>query len=860
MTGKTISHYEIGEKLGQGGMGVVYKARDVRLGRVVALKFLPPGSVDPAHRKRFMEEARNASFIQHPNICPVHDIDEVDGQLFLAMAHIEGVTLSSLTAAGSHMEINRAVGIAIQVASALEAAHKHGIVHRDIKSSNIMVTAAGHAYVLDFGLAFRSGSTRFTTEGGIAGTPSYMSPEQAQGATVNYRTDIWSLGVVLFEMLTGRLPFRRENDWAAVHAIIHDPCPSIGELRPDVHETVREAIRKALEKDPGNRWQSAAEMALALGGANSMLSEAPTQVLPRYGASEQTVVPEVNRRKWVAGAAATAVAASGGLGLAWKQGWFSGTGISISGEKNIAVLPFLVIGDNADVRAISDGLVESITARLSQMEQGKLLVIPSSEIRSRKINSPDEAKKLYGANWVITGSAMLLAGVLQFTLTLVETTKMRNLGAETFEFDLKNPTMVRDGAMEGVFRLLSAQMNLESKPNSADGETKNAQAYAEFLKGSGYLARYDVPGNIELAVTSLQLAIKKDPNYANAYAGLARAFLRKARSTGERHWADRAIEAAQKSVTLAPGVGSTHVSLGEVLRNFGKEDEAITELQKAVKLSPGNPEAYRNLGQVLSNMGRVTKAETLYREAIKRHPIDWYAHFRLAMLYRNLRRYGEAEAEFNQALTLAPGSVLAVVNLGSMLTKLRRYDEARSRLQEGLKLTKAAATYSALGLVYYYEHRFKEAAESLETAVDLDPTNFIFQGNLGIVTHWAPGKQTASEPALRRAIELGQKMLEVTPKDYSIRADLAEYYAHLNNPAKAIYHLEQIPPAMRGNFTINFALVNELLGKRKEALGVLKGTSDQVVFNEIQDDPDLMQLWEDPELQKILSNVKKKPN
>ena len=511
------------------------------------------------------------------------------------------------------------------------------------------------------------------------------------------------------------------------------------------------------------------------------------------------------------------------------------------------------------MRAIADGLVESITARLSQLDQfqGKLLVIPSSEIRSRKVTSAEEARKLYGANLVITGSAILLAGVIQFTVTLVETAKMRNLGARTFEFDLKNPSMLRDGAMEGVFKLLEVQMNLEPKQKSTDGETTDAQAYADFLKGSGYLARYDVPGNIDLAVASLEQAARKDPNYANAYGNLARAFLRKARSSGEKHWADRAIEAAQKSVQLAPNVGSTHISLGEVLRNVGKEDEAIGELQKGMKLAPGNAEAYRNLAQVLTNLGRVNEAERLYREAIKRHPIDWYAHFRLAMLCRNLRRYDEGEAEFKQALTLAPGNVLALVNLATMYMKQARYHEARMLLQDGLKSSKAAATYSTLGLVFYYEHRFKEATESLEAAVDLDSANFIFQGNLGIVTNWTPGNQAASEPAFRRAIELGEKMLQVTPKDYSIRADLAEYYAHLKDPVKAAYNLEQIPAALRSNFTVNFALVYELLGKRKEALAALKGLLDPIAFNEIRDDPDLKQLWSDPELQALLARIKK---
>ena len=263
MTGKTISHYFVESKLGEGGMGVVYKARDQRLGRVVALKFLPPGTLDEAHRKRFIEEARSASLIQHPNICPIYDIGEVDGQLFFAMAYLEGQSLASLIN-GEPMQIRKATDIATQIAAGLAEAHKHGIVHRDIKSANILVTSQGHAYILDFGIALRHGETRLTREGGIAGTPSYMSPEQAQGQPVDHRSDIWSLGAVFFEMLTGRSPFRRDTEWASIHAIIYDPLPPVHHLRPEVSEELSGLITKSMEKDPANRWQSAADFETAL--------------------------------------------------------------------------------------------------------------------------------------------------------------------------------------------------------------------------------------------------------------------------------------------------------------------------------------------------------------------------------------------------------------------------------------------------------------------------------------------------------------------------------------------------------------------------------------------------------------------
>ena len=244
-------------------MGVVYEAEDTRLDRPVALKFLPPDSFDDRDRERFLNEARAAARIRHPNVCPIYDVDEADGRIFIAMAYLEGETLASRIARGP-MEIQDAIRIAIQIAAGLEQAHELGIVHRDIKSGNILIGLGGHVSILDFGLALLPGAARMTAAGCASGTPAYMSPEQARAQDVDARTDIWSLGVVLFEMVTGVLPFRGTQSVAVAHAVVYDPAPAVSSLRPDAPAALENAIRKALEKSPADRWQRARDFAAEL--------------------------------------------------------------------------------------------------------------------------------------------------------------------------------------------------------------------------------------------------------------------------------------------------------------------------------------------------------------------------------------------------------------------------------------------------------------------------------------------------------------------------------------------------------------------------------------------------------------------
>jgi serine/threonine protein kinase/Flp pilus assembly protein TadD len=835
MVGSTISHYRVVAKIGEGGMGVVYKAEDTRLERTVALKFLPPHSIDQRHKKRFLEEARNAARLHHPNICPIYDVDEADDRLFFAMAYLDGQTLTQKIGARG-LDIASALDIAIQIADGLEEAHQHGIVHRDIKSGNIIVSSRGHAYILDFGLALREGAARLTADGGRVGTPAYMSPEQARGTEIDHRTDIWSLGVVLFEMLTGRLPFARDQMDAVVHAVIHDPAPELKTLRNDAPADLERTVQRALAKDPTLRWQTAREIGAELRRIRAGQSDEPTRTL--------ILSPEPRLRSrralLTAAAAAPILAAAAYFGRRWLPFY-----PTLPKQKTIAVLPFQLIGADENLHAIIDGLFEVLTAKLSEVElPGEVLVIPASEIRSQRITSAADAKRIYGANLVITGSAQLLKPSVQFTVTMIDPDHMRQLGARSFSFDEQSPIALRDNMLSSTLNLLELQLHV----GGGRGDTVIQAAYADYLKGTGYLSQYGTPGNIDRAISRFRSALGQDPNYALAYAGLAGAYVWKAES-GEKQWSELAIQNAQRAVHLEPKLAAVHVRLGQVYGSFGREPQAIEEFQLALKLSPDNGEVYRELAHVLENLGRYGEAEAKYQESIEKRPNDWYSHLLLALFYDRRNRYGQAEPEFRRAIELAPNNPIARRNLAGLYRRQGRYTDAVGELEKALAIEPAATLYSALGVVYYLQHQFEKAATAVQKAIDLDSGRYFYWGNIAMIDEQIPGKSNETQQALRRALDLGKRYIEISPQDYNAHTNLAEYHARLGESVEAAAELDSIPATVRGQYLAHMALVYELMGQRQKAIQCLSDLPATTLLNDLKNDPALRRLWADPILQ-----------
>jgi serine/threonine-protein kinase len=375
-------------------------------------------------------------------------------------------------------------------------------------------------------------------------------------------------------------------------------------------------------------------------------------------------------------------------------------------------------------------------------------------------------------------------------------------------------------------------------------DTAASGAYAAYLEGRGYLARYDLRANIDKAIASFVRATEQDTTYAMAYAGLAEAYWRKARSTNDGKWMELASQNAVHGVRVDPNLAMAHTILGTIYSDSGNQTEAIREFELALRQSSKNAEAARQLAELYSTLGRFQEAEDLYLRSTKARPTDWYGHFILGLFYARRQRYSEAIAALQQAKALASDNDLVRYNLGRIYRAQGRYDEAISELQEALRIRSNALFYAALGGVYYFQHRFTEAVTALDTAIDLDPNTYWYWGNLGVYAKRDSGNAAKSQAALRRAIELAEKALQGDKANYSVRANLAEYRARMGDEKGALSDLEQIPEVARAPLTSRFAIVYELIGRRDEAVAVVrKHLKNPLELALIKDDPDLSAVW-----------------
>jgi TolB-like protein/Tfp pilus assembly protein PilF/predicted Ser/Thr protein kinase len=662
MIGKTISHYTILEKLGEGGMGVVYKAEDTKLKRMVALKFLPQYLTGDANEKeRFYHEARAASALSHPNITTIYEMGEYEGQLFIAMEYVEGRTLKEL-AEKEPPSLKKALEIAIQVGEGLAAAHEKGIVHRDIKSENVMVTPKGQAKIMDFGLAKAKGATKLTKIGSTLGTAAYMSPEQAQGEEVDQRSDIFSFGVVLYELLTGKLPFRGEHEAALLYSIVHESPIPISSLRRDLPVPVASVISRALEKDRRVRYQS----------ANQLIADV------RRLAAQGATPP---RR-----------------------------------EQSIAVLPFTNLSADKENEYFSDGLAEDIIDALTRVQGLRVMARTSSFAFRDKETDVREIGARLEVEHILEGSVRRAGNRLRVTAQLVKASDGYHLWSQRFDREMTDVFAIQDEISQAIVDKL--RLRLSGDRPLVKRYTENLAAYDLCLKARYHLRKLTQEG-IEAGRRYAEQAIALDPNYAPAYVVMTEYYMWSAYwgFSNPRDSLTKARAAALEALRLDDTYAEAYSALGASL-GAGDFDWHAAEQQfsRALELNPSSPivrEKYAHW--FLYPLGRVEEALTEMRRALESDPLDPFLNSQVGYLLHASRQFGQAVAQYERAIDIDPTFFEAHWLLSITYALTGRLHEALASVEKANELSGGIArTQGLLGRYYALAGRAAEARLLLE--------------------------------------------------------------------------------------------------------------------------------------------------
>ena len=840
-------------------MGVVYRAEDTALGRTVALKFLSSQIVqDPKRVQRFRDEARTASALNHPNICTIYEVGEQEGELFIAMEYVEGRPLSEFLRDGG-MAVETLLRYARQISSALEHAHECGIVHRDLKPANVVVTPSGNAKILDFGLAKRNDPEqlqRKTTQGaatetsvGLTGTLPYMSPEQLEGGETGPRSDIWSLGVMMYEMASGTRPFQGDNLYRLCTAIIQEPMPP---LPGNVPAGIAAVIKRCLQKEPARRYQRASELRAALEALETSGAAVPAPpAMEKPHAAWKPV--------WVSLAVAVIVLAGAGIGALWRNNGAlkspGRSGISVPERVQLAVLPPNG-ASGAEDSAFNDGLVETLTSRLTTLtEKHPLAVIPASEVRARKVATVDAARAEFGVNLRLVLNVQRSEGQERVNYSLVDAGSHQQLRGGTITAPRGDPFALQDQVSESVTQALELQLQpQEKRALQAHGTTEPA-AYDFYLQGRGYLQDYVKPENLENAIKVFNSALKKDPAFAAANAGLGEAYWRKYRLTHENQWANAAAENCQRGAERDAGLAAAHICLGLVFNGTGRYDKALDEYRRGLDLEPTSDAAYAGLGYTYEQLDRMDDAEKTFKKAVEMRPNYWATYNLLGLFYMRHARYEEAAAMYSQVVSLAPDSFTGYYNLGGVRTLQGKYTEAIPLLQRSLEIRKTADATSNLGTAYFQLHRYADSAAVFEQATQLDPPNYVFWGNLGDAYYWTLGRRAEATAAYGNAIVLGEEKLRVNPRDAEVLSSLAMYHAMRGERKPALDNLDgalRLKPKSP-DLLFNAGIVYQQLDDTPHALDALeKAVAAGISPATLRDTPNFDGLRANPRFLKLI--------
>jgi tetratricopeptide (TPR) repeat protein/TolB-like protein/predicted Ser/Thr protein kinase len=862
--------YRIEALLGQGGMGRVYKAYDKELNRTVAIKVVRQGVMGEADAlNRFKQELVLASKISHKNILRIHDLGEVDGMKFITMAYVEGQDLHQIIKANPKLPLERVLKYATQLAGALAAAHAEDVVHRDLKPQNVLLDKNDQIYISDFGLAksFAEGAVGLTQTGAFLGTPRYMSPEQVEGKATDGRSDLYAYGLILYEMVTGDVPFTGESTLKVMYQRIQEKPKNPKLVNPSLPNWLVRIIMRCLEKDPADRYQNAYEILGDLQGSQS--ASGVSRGVSHSGSTVQIRIPEFANRRWILITGGVVIVLLLTLAIPKVRhlifgGAGKGSGSTISGVpplssgRFVAVLPLQVLGDPTQLGYIAQGIEESLAAKLFELKDVR--VAPSDA--TNKVDQKQPLAKIASS----LGSNMLVQGILQgagdkirVTIHLEDVINGKRLWIKEFNGIPSDLLTMEDQIYNQLVAALSVNPTMDERALAEARPTDNVAAYDLYLRGRNSLRGHDSK-SIQAALDYFDQALKADSRFALAYTGIADASLRMNRIKKDNFWTQKALAAAQQAEQLNDKLPEVHATLGSVYRDTGKYSEAIAELSRALSLAPNSDEFYRRLGDVYLDSGNDAKALDAYQKAVQLNPYFWRNHNSLGGAYAHRADYPKALQAYQQVTVLEPDIDAGYENVGNMYLQQGKYQESIPYFQKALQIEPYFTTYSNLGTSYLFLKQYSNAVEMFEKAVALNPNDTETIVNLADAYHGS-GQQDKARTTYQQAIAIGFKELETNPQHAEVRAEIALAYAKIGNAPEAQKFIRQARGIDKNNVDYIYyeAQIDAVLGRSAEALKLLREAFEKHYSAEYAaGDEDLKNLNGNPEFTSLIKQYSQK--
>jgi serine/threonine-protein kinase len=854
--GARLGPYEILAAIGAGGMGEVYRARDTRLHRDVAIKILPAEiRDDPRLRTRFEREARAVAALNHPHVVTVYDVGESEGTIYIAFELIHGETLQERMAR-RRLLLPEAVHLAAQMASGLAHAHEAGVVHRDLKPRNVMVTPEGLIKILDFGLgkfvdvtgAAQDAATTTTAlshRGMVVGTVGYMAPEQVYGGTVDARSDQFVFGVVLYEMLTGTRAFQKDTAVQTLSAIIEDEPAPLVTLAPGVPAALVTLVTTCLAKRPGERYEATRALLIELQAIETALLDDARPPARR----------PIRRGLVFIGVTATVLVAL--TGSVWR-GWVSPATPPASKPSSVATLALLPIEsqdpDPAE-RAYWNGLTQVVAARLGALPAGRQVhVTPAPDVTARRVRTPDDARVELGASHVLRGVANEEGGQLHARIELVEVASKRVVRTSDVVVSRENRSVLPNRLLDAVLTMIEVSLT-QSERTSLAAPATSPEAGDFYLQGLGYLQDDSKPENADTAVALFEHAIALDAKYASSYAGLGEAYWRKYQSTRDAKWADTARQTCERALGVDEREAAPHRCLGTVANGVGDYEKAVEEYQHALAREPDSELARIGLANAYDRLGLANRAEEAYLEAIRIRPRYWNGYSRLGAFYYAQRRYADAERTFRQVVTLHPDSWRGYSNLGALFYVQGRTQEAIAAYQQSLSIRPNYQAASNLGTLYFFDlGDYARATQAFRQAVTLNENEYVVWGNLASALFWS-GQRAEALTDYAKAAALAERRLTVNPRDASVMMTLAEDVAELGQLDRARTLMDQALSLAPGDARLMFqagVLYEYRLQNRDKAFEWLgRALAAGYQWKEVERSPALAALRQDARIDRL---------